>query len=206
MSESMGIEIAPGAALNDPRVQASIAERVTRRINIRRDDDLRIQHILANYPWREYGYKYGRWEWEETIFSSVIVTRYKWSRSFRSVELVDPGGRELSEMTSFWTELPALCKYSGRFLFAGDPAVAGVYSPLGDGVEKMCFVYNRTLAVKEVKEYALVMKPGVAHPALPEADLRPQSWSLASRKHKERMGGWPIGPWVVDHSDKPRKR
>jgi hypothetical protein len=196
------IEIVPGAALNDPRLQQAIAQRVGRRIS--RDDALRMQNILAHYPWREYGYKYGRWEWEETFFS-VVATRYKWAHAFRSVALVDPAGTELGEMTSSTTETTSdLVKFSGRFLFAGEPTIAGVYSPVGDGVEKLNFVWSRLLQGKTVENYALTMRPG-DHPALPQIDLRQTVSAAASKKHLDSMGGWPIGPWVIDHPDKPTK-
>lgn len=197
----MNIEIAPGAALNDPRLQQAVAERVGRRIG--RDEALRTQNILAHYPWREYGYKYGRWEWEQTFFS-IVATRYKWAHAFRSVALVDPAGRELGEMTSYRIESSDLVKFSGRFWFAGEPTIAGVYSPVGDGVEKLNLVWSRLLVSKAAQDYALIMRPG-AQPALPHADLRPSGSSSASKKHMDSMGGRSIGPWVVDHPVKPTK-
>jgi hypothetical protein len=197
----VNIEIVPGAALNDPRLQQAVARRLERRLF--RGDARRMQNILAHYPWREYDYKYGRWEWEETFFS-IVATRYKWAHAFESVALLDQAGREIGEMTSLQTDLPDLVKFSGRFLFAGEPTIAGVYSPVGDGVEKLNFVWSRLLGGKVAGNYALTMRPG-DHPALPQIDLRPPGMAAASRKHLDSMGGWPIGPWVVDHPDKPVK-
>lgn len=82
----MDVEILPGAALNEPRLQQAIAQRVGRRIG--RSNALRMQNILGHYPWREYGYKYGRWQKVGTFFNQ-ITDGYKWGHVFQEFALVD---------------------------------------------------------------------------------------------------------------------
>ncbi|HWE92301.1 MAG TPA: hypothetical protein VG317_22740 [Pseudonocardiaceae bacterium] len=195
----MDFPIAPGAALTDPRLQQAVAQRVGRRMG--REDALRIQNILAHYPWREYGYKYGRWQRVDTLLN----TGYKWGQVFESFVLVDTtSGQEIGELTAEGLSLFKLAKFSGKLWFAGEPTVAGVYSPAGDGVQDLRFVRSPFIEQKAVKEQALAMRPG-HNPPLPQATPGATAKLTPEETQKRWAAPYTRGPWIVDHPDKPPK-
>jgi hypothetical protein len=165
-----------------------------------------MQNILAHYPWREYGYKYGRWQKVGTLLSDITAGE-TWGKVFNAFVLVDlVSGQEVGEMTAAGVDGFPLVKYSGSLWFAGEPAVAGVYTPAGDGVRNLKFVRSPYLHLPSVNDHALVMRPGF-NPELPRSvpGLNPRLKYDPNNKYRDDSYAKQKGPWVVDHPEKPPK-
>lgn len=194
---TVNIDIAPGAALNAPELQRVIQDRLDRVENRKglfawwnneaRAEALRVRNLLAHYPWHEYAYKYGRWERTDR-FLSYFYSVMKWAKSYDTFQLIEPAsGRPIAEM---YAPSIRLKKYSGRLWFAGDPRIAGVYTPVGDGTQDLWFASSRFVDVTAARTAALTLRPG----ELPPIDLVP---------YHDRAEQY---PWVADHPNKPKSK
>jgi hypothetical protein len=206
---TINVTIRPGAALTDAETYRFVEEHI---LNAEYDFVLRhsyipdraynkegIVNILANYPWQEYGYKYGRWQRVLVVeeLGGLIPWR-SWEHERNSpLMLTDPRtGREIAEFQGMVmkAEQPA-----GTLLFAGDPAFAGVIRTTRDGQHTISIVGNTRLGhpgydleiAKKARDLTQIMVPG--HPPAVRFLNPPQDYV----KH--------LGPWLADHPDKPRK-
>lgn len=192
------IPILPGSALTDVRLQQAVQYRIAQlesgsdvrdSLGASRYDLERIRRVLAHFPWREYSYKFGRWQqvarwwWDQyELFAR------KWAENYRSFQLLDP---QTGEMFGTMTPpQPRLLERSGRLLFAGDPMVGGVYSPGGDGMQELHFVWRSGVHLGPARK--LMKSVGFGRGA---AGLGSAVSGLCS--------GW--APWMVDYPDKPAK-
>jgi hypothetical protein len=206
---TINVPIRPGAALADPETRRFVEAHV---LNAQHNVVVRhsyladraynkegIVNVLANYPWREFGYKYGRWQRVLVVeeLGGLIPWR-SWERKSTTLLLTDPRtGQEVAEVEGLATRVQAP---AGRLLFAGDPAYAGVVSAVRDGERSIFIVGNIRLGhpegvqgiAEKARDLTKAMVPGRPPPAqlhpLPESSLR----------H--------LGPWVADHPEKPAKR
>lgn len=204
---TINVPIRPSAALNDPETRAFVEDRI---INARYDFITRhsylpdraynkegIVNILANFPWREYGYKFGRWRRKPVISELPFIPWYAWEVTYDTLLLTDPNtGQEIAEVNGLAMHMrpPA-----GRVLFAGDPHYAGVINRVIKGERRMSIVgsarlsspeYDQIIAAR-ARDLTKVMVPG--HP--PQATFyNPPKSYLDS-----------LGPWVADHPEKPPK-
>src|SRR6266511_2438365 len=139
---AMNLSIRPGAALAEPEtysfvereiINASYGPLVRRSwIPDRAYNKDGIVNVLANYPWRPYHYKYGRWH-RVPFFPNLPFVRLRtWAEQYDSILLVDPATRRgLAEVTGIalfgrYTTGGGRAPHSGSLLFAGDPQLAGV--------------------------------------------------------------------------------
>lgn len=85
---TINVPIRPGAALADPETYRYVEDEILNEKYTKLDRRERMEfaydkegflNILANYPWQEYGYKYGRWE-RENFFdgTSLDILPVKW--------------------------------------------------------------------------------------------------------------------------------
>lgn len=195
----MNVPIAPGAALAEPELRRSLQARFdelggdSRRSVLAaispRDRVERLWHFLAYFPWREYDYKFGRWQrvarwwWDTHEFFAK-----KWVQTFDGFQLLDPQtGQQFGEMAP---PQPELLQQSGKLWFAGDPMIGGVFSPAGDGRRELHFVWVRTIQLGAARKLNTLV-----------------SFSSAPRGLSEASRGLPVGgaPWLVDHPTKPTK-
>lgn len=109
-------------------------------------------------------------------------------------------------MTLFDISNFPLVKYAGRLWFAGEPTVAGVYTPAGDGVRDLRFVRSPHLHLKSVNDHALVMRPGY-NPESPRSvpGLNPRSKYDPNNKYRDDRYATQKGPWVADRAESPPK-
>lgn len=78
---TINVPIRPGAALTDPETYRYVGDEILNKKYTKLDRRERMEfaydkegflNILANYPWQEYGYKYGRWE-RENFFDGTSL-------------------------------------------------------------------------------------------------------------------------------------
>lgn len=152
-------------------------------------DVLALQHLLATFPWREYSYKYGRWQPVEQWWDPHGLLPMKWGRTYDTFQLLDPNsGQPIGELRS----RGKLSRPAGRLWFAGDPRVAGVYTPAGDGTRDRWLVTSRFVSEKQAREAAPTMRPS----EIPAIDPGPYRERMSEKK-------W---PWVVDQPTKPTEQ
>lgn len=193
----MNVPIAPGAALNDSELRRNLQVRFSELAGDSRKSMLayisprdsleRIWHFLAYFPWREYEYKFGRWQrvarwwWDTHEFFAK-----KWVQTFDGFQLLDPQtGQEFAEMAP---PQPELFQQSGRLWFAGDPMAGGVFSPAGDGRREVHFVWKRGIWL------------GEARTITEQVGLKSSARGI-SEPGRGRPVGW--APWLVDQPIMP---
>jgi len=173
-------DITPGAALTDPALQAALE-----RWHGKTDDIATVRTVLARFPWREYQYKYGRWEWVDRLFDFGFPLK-KWARTYDTVLLLDPvSAQPAGELRA---DRVKLRKYSGTVRFAGDPRVGGVLSTTGEDIQ---FLATPFMGRGEVMSQLQVLRPG----GTPPPDFVRY---LREPPAKNR-------PWVADQPSKPPK-
>lgn len=125
-----GYEILPGAALNDPALRERIEQKIRKK-----GYGERSRELLARHPWREFGYKRGKWARTNGMLDQWWDYK-SWQRDYSHVQLLDPAsGVALAVLLS-----PGFVKRSavqGRIWVAGDPCGAAVLTPVGDGVKQV---------------------------------------------------------------------
>jgi hypothetical protein len=197
--------IRPGAALNDPDTYRFVEENilnakydlVTRNSYIpdRAYNKEGIVNILANYPWQEYGYKSGRWR-RVQVFDLIIPFR-EWQQVYEIVLLTHPTtGQDVAEVNGIIRKVQPP---SGRLLFAGDPHYAGVISTMVKGERHIHLVGSTRLSyptnsleiAEKARDLTKTMVPGHA----PQAQLFNPPADYVNN----------LGPWLVDHPQKPPK-
>jgi hypothetical protein len=213
---TINVPIRSGAALADPETRQFVEENILHATysmseRSRKLPDLAynqegIVNILANYPWREYGYKKGRWA--RVMFYDPFIRFRTWEKIYQGLALTDPAnGREIAEVDG------AVCpgeEPSGRLLFAGDPHYAGVLNVVARGKQWMCIVgsirlinnpqiessNHRAFAIPTLsaraRDVAKTMVPGYA----PQVRL----YDPPEKYLKY------LGPWVADDPEKPARR
>jgi hypothetical protein len=206
VTTSINVPIRPGAALADPETRTFVEEHI---LNAKFDLVTRhswipdrvynkegIVNILANYPWQEYGYKYGRWRRELVAADLPFIPWRTWEENYTFAALTDPvRGAEISEVTAIAYSFE---KYQGRLLFAGEPHYAGVISTMQGGTRHISIVGSIRLGggksdiSGKARDLTKIMRPGVQ----PQAALY-TPWE-EYRTH--------FGPWIADHPEKPAKR
>jgi hypothetical protein len=158
-----------------------------------------IVNILANYPWQQYDYKYGRWQRKPVLHGYEFVCPWwkSWEEEYGRVVLLTHStqGNAIAEMTGM---VMLAEKPSGRLLFAGDPNYAGVISIVVKGERHVFIVgstrldYGRGVTIPEIaRDLTKIMVPGQP----PNVRLR----EPAGINHKD------LGPWIADHPEKPPK-
>jgi hypothetical protein len=206
---TINVPIRPGAAFKDADTYRFVEDNI---LNASYDVLVRhsyipdraynkdgIVNILANYPWQQYGYKYGRWQRVLMVeeLGGLIPWR-SWEQKHNSLMLTDPiTGQEIAEINGMAKEArpPA-----GLLLFAGDPAYAGVISTTRDGKRNISIVGNVRLGHPEseqgIAEKARDLTKAMVPGRRPEVRLydAPQGYV----KH--------LGPWIAEHPNKPPKR
>jgi hypothetical protein len=173
-------DVIPGAALADPELRATLGGWRGKA-----DEAAVIRTVLTRFPWQEYQYKYGRWQWVDRLFDFGFPLK-KWARTYDTVLLLDPvSAQPAGELNA---ERLKLRKYSGTVRFAGDPRVGGVLSAAGTDLQLAVTQFvSRGEAVGQLR----VLRPGAAPP--PEFTRY-----LRERPDENR-------PWVADQPAKPRK-
>ncbi|HEX4226851.1 MAG TPA: hypothetical protein VHZ97_31090 [Pseudonocardiaceae bacterium] len=145
-----------------------------------------LRNVLACYPWREYRYKYGRWQHRAALLD-LGSQRYKWAKTYDTFQLVEPEtGRAVGE---FLADGVRLAKYDGTVCFAGDPDIAGVCSPTPDDAAPNWLVISAFADKRAATEQVTQLRPGATMwlPSGPTGRLDDSSHA----------------PWVADHPDKP---
>jgi hypothetical protein len=206
VTTSINVPIRPGAALANPETRAFVEENI---INAKFDVVTRhswipdrvynkdgIVNVLANYPWREYGYKFGRWRREIFVTELPFIPWRTWQENYSFMALVDPvRGNEISEMTAISFRIE---KYAGKLLFAGDPNYAGVISTAHKGKRHISIIGSLQLGgadttiSERARDLTKVMRPDY----LPPVQLY-TPWE-EYRTH--------FGPWIADHPEKPGRK
>lgn len=164
-----------------------------------------IVNILANYPWREYGYKKARWA--RAVIDENWLPIRTWQKIYKTLLLTDPAtGQEIAEVGG--NPCPGE-EPSGRLLFAGDPHYAGVLNTVAYGERRVCILGSIRL-IKEPQVDLLAataagasitaLARGLAKVMVPEQRPRAQLYEPPEKYLKR------LGPWVADHPDKPRGR
>jgi hypothetical protein len=206
VTTSINVPIRPGAALADPGTRAYVEEHilnaqfnvVTRHswIPDRVYNKEGIVNVLANYPWQEYGYKYGRWRREQVISELPFIPWRAWAENTAFITLTDPvRGTEIAEMTALNFDLE---RYTGKLLFAGDLRYAGVISAIVNGKRHISIMGSTQLGGADIiiseraRDLTKVMRPDY----LPPVQLY-TPW-VEYRTH--------FGPWVADHPEKPGRK
>jgi hypothetical protein len=206
---TINVPIRPGAALSDPEtyrhVESSVLnvtyDVVTRRswIPDRAYNKDGIVNVLANFPWQEYGYKFGRWQRVPVIQELPIFQSWRsWEKKYHALMITDPAtGREIAELTGI---VKAVQAPTGRLLFAGDPHYAGVISTIIDDKRHMSIVGSTRLVgnpahspeiAKRARDLTKTIVP--SHP--PQVRLHDPTPDYLKY----------LGPWIADHPDKPSK-
>jgi hypothetical protein len=214
---TINVPIRPGAALNDLETRRLVEDNIINNAfgmsdRFMKHPDLSynkeaIVNILANYPWREYGYKKGRWA--RVMIEDPWIPIRTWQKFYSTMLLTDPTtGREIAEVGG---EMCPGEEPSGRLLFAGDPHYAGVLNSVVAGKRRVCIVGSIHL-IKEPKvdDYSdsasgasrgiTVRARDLAKVMVPEQRPQAQLYETSDRYRKL------LGPWVADHPDKPRGR
>jgi hypothetical protein len=197
-------------ALADPRLDRALLDREGRlarppvlafwrrgRVQRERADLERIRHILGRYPWREYRYRYGRWQRTQRIVDLGFPS-FKWARTYDTFQLLDPvSGRPVAELVPRQRNLEPP---GGVLWFAGDPGVAGVYAspspspggaPPGDGAG-LGLALSAFAGEREAFAEAMQLDP---HRASPLGGQRHQGQLLADDERR---------PWLADQPGRPR--
>jgi hypothetical protein len=203
---TINVPIRPGAALSDPATRAFVEEHLLNahyNVVIRHSwvpdrvyNKEGIVNILANFPWREYGYKWGRWRRKPVIDELPFIPWYDWYEVHETLLLTDPrSGREVNEVNGIVIKAQ---KPAGRLFFAGDPHYAGVVNTVVDGERHMYIVgsvrlagLNDTKTSELARDLSKVMVP--EHP--PQANLLTLAQAYLDT----------LGPWLADHPEKPPK-
>jgi hypothetical protein len=204
---TIDVPIRPGAVLNDPETRRFVEENILNAkyswimqhsyIPDRAYNKDGIVNILANYPWREYGYKCGRWQ-RELLTQLPFIPWRAWEKKHQTLMLTDQTtGREIAELNGMAIRAKSP---SGGLLFAGDPHYAGVLSTVRDGERHISIVGSvrlghpaddQTIGAR-ARDLTKIMVPG--HP--PQVRLYDPSQEYLKY----------LGPWIADHPDKPSKR
>lgn len=212
---TINVPIRPGAALNDPETRRFVEENILDKKFGMSDRSMKnpdraynkeaIVNVLANYPWREYGYKKARWA--RVKFDELWLPVRNWGKSHHTLLLTDPAtGAEIAEVGG---EVCPGEEPSGRLLFAGDPHYAGVLNTVVRGQQRVCIVGSiRLIKEPQVDPLAATAAAGsitalardLAKVMVPEQ--RPRVPLYDPPEKYLRL----LGPWVADHPDKPRGR
>jgi len=189
-------------ALTDPQLRRAVETRLGwlrqrpgwvfwRRRGSRREyaELKRIWHILSQYPWQVYPYRYGRWQRVQRIID-LGYPSFKWNRIYDTFQLLDPStGRPIAELTARSCTLP---KPSGVLRFAGDPHVAGVYTPATGGNDALRLALSAFADEKVIFAEALQIRPG-------------RSTTGDSHRHNgQLLADDERRPWIADHPDRPK--
>jgi hypothetical protein len=206
LSTTINVPIRPGAALSDAEtrrfVEANVLNAdyslVVRKSYLpdRAYNKDGIVNVLANYPWREFGYKHLRWQRVPVVeqLGGLIPWR-AWEKRSTTLLLTDPrSGQEVAEMQGLVKDVEAP---AGRLLFAGEPGYGGVVSAVRDGRRNVFIVGNARLghpeAVQDISAKARDLAKSMVPERPPQVPLAPPPADYV--KH--------LGPWVADHPDKP---
>ncbi|WP_158506301.1 hypothetical protein [Tomitella biformata] len=95
-----------------------------------------VASIVDGYSWTTYGYKFGRWRWSGSLWTTFFSSGDGWKQTFNSFQLIDlKTGQALGEMVARNRSplgLHRMSKFAGTVEFAGDPALFGAYRIVGD--------------------------------------------------------------------------
>jgi hypothetical protein len=175
------------------RLGRGFGARFGRRRRQRQRAELeRIQHILAQFPWREYPYRYGRWQRAQRIVDLGFPS-FKWSRTYDTFQLLDPAsGRPIAELTADNATLPAP---SGTLRFAGDPRVAGVYTPTTGGTPP---AHDLRLALSAFADRATALDEALRITPGRGAAIGSQRFNDQLLADDDRR------PWIAEQPGKPK--
>lgn len=202
---TINVPIRPGAALTDPGTRQFVEDTIlnasydviTRNSYIpdRAYNKEGIVNILANFPWRTYTYKFGRWQRIPVLQGHITFfpSWRAWEQKFHSIMLTDPDtGRDIAELNGMAKHVQ---RPGGTLLFAGDPHYAGVIdSTTTKGKRALSIVgnirlmgdpENRIDVANKAKEITKTLTPG--HPP----NVRLYDPSPKYTQH--------LGPWLADH-------
>lgn len=126
-----------------------------------------VESILDRWPWREYQYKFGRWNYYNritlwSILADNISEKKIWMRSLYTFQLFDPvDGTAFAEFAApqrFGFGY-GLARYSGMVRFAGDPTALGVLET-NDGSDQRRLVCLNKVARSTALAEAHILTPG----------------------------------------------
>jgi hypothetical protein len=204
---TINVPIRPGAALNDPETRRFIEDNI---LNAKYNVVLRnsyipdrafnkegIVNVLVNYPWQEYGYKYGRWK-REIFFTELPFIPFRtWEKKHESVLLTSlRDGSPVAEVTGMARRVSSP---SGQLLFAGDPHYAGVISTVVDGERHISIVGSVRLGNPEFDQVISARARDLTKVMVPGHTPQVQLFNAPTEYLKH------IGPWLADHPQKPPK-
>jgi hypothetical protein len=214
---TINVPIRPGAALNEPDTRRFVEDNIINKEFSRAErfwklpetsyNKEAIVNILANYPWREYGYKKARWARRQLDENWIPIRT--WQKSSKTLLLTDPAtGQEIAEVGG--KPCPGE-EPSGRLLFAGDPHYAGVLNTVANGTRQVCIVGSIHLikepqvddltdTAKGTSSSITIKARDLAKVMVPEQ--RPQAQLYEHPESYLKL----LGPWLADHPDKPRGR
>ncbi|GDY31990.1 hypothetical protein [Gandjariella thermophila] len=205
---TIDVPIRPGAALNDPETRRFVEDNI---INAKYNWIMRhsyipdraynkegIVNILANYPWQEYGYKYGRWQRELFFDELPFIPLRTWEKKYQTLLLIDPrDGSPVEEVNGMAKSVEPP---SGRLLFAGDPHLAGVISTMRDGKRNISIVGSTRLGNPEGDQQIGARARDLTKVMVPEHAPQVQLFNPPKEYVKY------LGPWLADHPEKPSNR
>ncbi|HVW41304.1 MAG TPA: hypothetical protein VHC18_08135 [Amycolatopsis sp.] len=210
---TIDVPIRPGAALNDPETYRYVEDEIlnkqynaldrrvgTPELVYNKDSFL---NVLANYPWQEYGYKYGRWQregvFEGTNLDFIPLKWMSWERRYFTVLLTHPAnGQPVAEVAGAGLRIDGP---AGKLLFAGDPHYAGILNVVTHGRRHMSVVGSPRLAPSEKDRHGPIAGPankvaqGLVPGRRPQVRLFEPDPAWASR----------LGPWIADQPKRPPK-
>lgn len=208
---TIDVPIRPGAALNDPETYRYVEDEILNKKYNALDRRVRVPelvynkdsflHVLANFPWQEYGYKYGRWQregfFEGTNLDFIPLKWMTWERHDGTVLLTHPAnGQPVAEVIGQYLRITGP---AGRLLFAGDPNYAGILNVVTGGRRHLSLVGSLMLApwvngrpgptAEQANAAAQALVPG-QRPPVRLFDPDPE-WTAR------------LGPWFADHPKRP---
>lgn len=208
---SIDAPIRPRAALNDSETRHHVEDKIVNAEYTRTQRRLAaidysfnaegIVNILANYPWQEFHYKFGRWQKQSLGYEVDFLPFLRsWEITYLPLQLLDPRtGAEVSQVTGPYkvqAQSPA-----GNLHFAGDPHFAGVLSVMGDNGRFMSIVGSLRLADHPDDHV------NVGHQARDLAKtMTPERPPQATLKDIPKRYLKTLGPWVADHPGKPPRK
>ncbi|HEY2059005.1 MAG TPA: hypothetical protein VGH57_11605 [Amycolatopsis sp.] len=204
MTMTINVPIRPGAALADGETRRFVEANVLNAeysVVVRKSylpdrayNKDGIVNVLANYPWREFGYKHLRWQRVPVVeqLGGLIPWR-AWEKRSTTLLLTDPrSGHEVAEMQGLVKDVEAP---AGRLLFAGEPGYGGVVSAVRDGRRRVFIVGNARLGHPEaVQDIAAKARgPGQVDGAGAAAPGAIAAAARGLRQAPRAVGGGPPG-------------